>query len=165
MCPKRVKYLILFFTTFHLEQLKSSYSCDIFHERKNSYADLSACIDPGSTYNTREKCLQICNDMSNCSAVVFDSSYTFFNGCCLLQRDGPLLAGPGLITLYNKRTTEHGRSGVNNPCGSQWTAPSGWNITGPVTHVDFTNTTCIQTFNGATVVSHTMQKCLNILCG
>ena len=151
-----VKYLIFIFTTFHLQLVAGSNNCDIFQERKNSYADVSVCNNSALLHDTRKDCFQICDSKHNCSAVIFDQLYASFNGCCLLYRNEPLLAGPGSLTIYNKRTPKHEIGSDNNPCNSNWTPPSGCNIPVPVTHVDFTNTSCIQTFNGASVVSYSM---------
>ncbi len=156
----KLKCLIFIFTTLHLHHVHvivCADSCDIFYERKNSYLDLSICHHPGATYNTKEKCVQKCNISNNCSAIVYGTTPSS-NDCWLLNDNGPLLVWPGSLTLYHKKATTftNGGGGGGHPCSSQWTAPSGWNITVPVTHVDFTNTTCVQTFSGASAVSQVL---------
>ncbi len=120
--------------------------------RNNYYTDLSNCNYPTVVDDTFETCLIGCVESNNCSALIFDASL-FKGGCCLLPSAPSLLVWQGTLTIYHKESIKLIEKVYSNPCGSPWNAPSGWNITGPVTHVDFTNTDCIQTFNGANVVS------------
>ncbi len=144
-------YLLLLSTLLY----HTSYAgnCDIFQNRKNSYSDLSICHYPGTKYNTIEKCVQLCGSMNNCSSIYFGIS-TYSGDCCLLNNVGPLLVWHGSLTLYHKKTAKLEISRNHHPCSSQWTAPSGWSITGPAIHVDFTNTSCMETFNDASVVNY-----------
>ncbi len=120
--------------------------------RNNYYADLSNCNYPTLLCNTFVTCLIGCVVSKNCSALIFDTSLSKGN-CCLLPSATSLSVWQGTSTIYHKESIKLIQKVYSNPCGSPWNAPARWNMDGPVTHMDFTNTDCIQTFNGANVVS------------
>ncbi len=145
-----MEYGIYWLTIIQIQSVTSA--CSIFLERGNYYTDLSNCDLLTPAYYTFETCMQECITSRNCSAIIFDKS-PIHTDCCLLPNTTSLLVWQGSLTIYHKKAIKLIQKVYSNPCGSQWIAPDGWNITGPVTHVDFTNTDCLQTFNGANVVS------------
>ena len=147
-----MEYSIYWLTIIHIQAVTST--CSIFLEISNYSTDLSKCHQPtpAVSYGTFETCMKQCVASRNCSAIIFNTSLPQTD-CCLLPNTTSLLVWQGSLTIYHKKSIMLRQKFYFNPCGSPWNAPAGWDITRPATHVDFTNTDCLQTFNGANVVS------------
>ncbi len=145
-----MEYSIYWLTIIHFQLVMSV--CNRFLKTANYYTDLSNCDFQTPASDTFETCIEECAASRICSGIVVDTSFSQGH-CCFLPNNTSLLVWQGSLTIYRKKARELIQKVYSNPCGSPWIAPNGWNTTGPVTHVDFTNTQCLQTFNGANVVS------------